>query len=279
MRRQEVPTPERKLCTENWWVRSVDKLWRFLGFYRCAGCDKFSYTLCNTCCDRLTFAVPTCCRCGKFSRNGTIHQICVPNSQFYQKTISFFSYTKVVKSLFAAYKFRRQFQYQQVLAELIKQYFLLDPFHLLSCNFNSGDKIALLPVPMHKRKQSDRGFSPAYELTLLLYREFFQNFSNEIEIFGHTITKVTDSSAQSSQKHRNRMLSLQRSIQILPENVSEASRLLKFAPTKLVIVDDILTTGATATVVIESLAKNLPELCKNTERIVITFARSDKKLY
>lgn len=279
VRRQEVSTRGRELCTERPSAVMFDMLWRFLGFYRCLGCNKFSYTLCNTCMRQLTLAVPTCCRCSKFSHDSSVHGACQPHSHYFSKTIALFSYTKVVKRLFAFYKFRRNYQYQHVIEMLISLYFKFDPFHLLRQNFKQEDRIALIPVPMHPKKESDRGFSPAYEITLLLYREFLQNLCMTIEIFEHTISKVTDSTAQSKKKHRNRMLSLQRSIQILPKNVPEVSKLLAFKPTKLVIVDDVLTTGATSTIVIEKLAECLPELVEKTEVLLITFARSDKSVF
>ena len=173
------------------------------------------------------------------------------------------------------YKYAFAFQYQRVIEELITQYFRLDPF-LLSVPWNQllqNRRIALVPVPMTKKKESNRGFSPAFELTVVLARILSKRYEVQLQVFPSLLTKNDDTEVQAHKNRRQRLLSLQRTYSVNEVAVSE---FCSYEPQALIVVDDILTTGATTTVVIEQVAKSksIRELLKNKPIIRFTFANA-----
>lgn len=138
---------------------------------------------------------------------------------------------------------------------LLKEYFRLDPFLQLKKwrkEFH-GKRIAFLPVPMTRKKQDERGFSPAMQLTILLGRLFRQQFNCHIRGCFGLVRKVSDSQAQAKKNRRQRLLSLSKSYELCQDQVDS---FIQESPEVLCIVDDVLTTGATTTTMLDQLATN-----------------------
>ncbi|PTY37898.1 hypothetical protein BGP77_15645 [Saccharospirillum sp. MSK14-1] len=89
-------------------------------------------------------------------------------------------------------------------------------------------EVALLPVPVHRRKLNERGFNQAQWLAAIWSR------SLGIPVW-QGVNKVRPTPALEGLNRRQRKAALQ--------GVFEVTQL---APARLIIVDDVLTTGATA---------------------------------
>lgn len=273
MRLEKYAISDLKLCTEGFLATIVDKVSRYCGIYTCCRCKAFLYTLCNTCAQSISYATPSCPICEKFSIKGEVHEQCRIKTVFYTHSISCFNYTKTVKCLFRVYKYEGAFQYQRVLEELILHYFRYDPF-LLDVSWEKlckNRRIALIPVPMTKKKQANRGFSPAYEIMLILARIIERVPGAEIAIFPTLVVKKEDIATQAKKKRMERLLSLHKTYAV---NDAEVQSFCHFQPQIAIVVDDIVTTGATTNIVIEQIANNtfLRQTLKKVPILRFTFA-------
>lgn len=173
------------------------------------------------------------------------------------------------------YKYKKYFLYQHALAQLISSYFRVDPFTLIS-KWNivlSRSRIAVVPVPMSRRKESDRGFSPAFEIAALISRLLAFRGVMDLRIFPRLLCKTDNQQAQASKSRIKRLLSLQQAYSLNSETIDI---FLQYQPEVIIIVDDILTTGATTNVIIEQLAKHeqVRNMLRNCEILRFTFASS-----
>jgi len=115
---------------------------------------------------------------------------------------------------------------------------------------------ALVPVPIHHRKRFTRGYNQSEELAKGI------SFSTQIPINTKLINK---SSHAGSQTKRGRFLRW--------DNVSENFSLSKNFPLHLqhiVIIDDVVTTGATIEAMVATIHKNYPQLRISIISLAIT---------
>ncbi len=230
---------------------------------------------CEQCAFLSVFATPECPICRKYSGDGSVHKLCNIPALFYSESLSLYSYTKVVKKLLHVYKYSYAFQYQREIERLVDEYFRCDPFLVLQkwVAHLSNKFIIILPVPMTKRKQEERGFSPAYELAIIIGREIQRKYSATVNICTTLFQKVTDGQAQARKNREKRLITLGKNYRI---NETYVQFFLQQKFDVLIVIDDVLTTGATMTVLID-LLKIHPQLCefvKNKRIIRISFASS-----
>lgn len=131
--------------------------------------------------------------------------------------------------------------------------------NLLCCRFeNAGlDSFdALLPVPISRRRMLERGFNQAE----IIARAIAMEFSMQIEINGLTRTKHTE-------VHRGGMDARARDATV--SNVFNVGATANLGGMNLVLLDDVMTSGSTASHCAEELKKNGAETVK-----VFTIARA-----
>lgn len=266
---------EERLCTEQFLPRIVAKIYHSCGLNTYFSCHRLLYTFCELCTATLRYAVPACAVCGKFSLRAETHADCKPKYPYYTAAVSVFDYTKVIKSLFAVYKYDCAFQYQRDIEQLIAKYVCEDPFLLLKHLFGgeSTTHVVLFPVPMSSKKQENRGFSPAFEFAVIVGRALRSRFALQVTVCTGLVKKVGDVTSQARKDRRQRLLSLQKEYQIIDSSVAEfVQQQVDF----FVVVDDVVTTGATTTAVLETIMKNqnLREKLRNTPIIRFSFARA-----
>jgi ComF family protein len=98
---------------------------------------------------------------------------------------------------------------------------------------------ALIPVPMHPRKQRRRGFNQAEEVTHWLSRQL------HIPMARHLLQRTRQAEAQSTLHRRQRL-----------RNLKGAFTASGRVPAHVALVDDVMTTGATAQELARLLKKN-----------------------
>jgi len=247
---------DHKLCTERLLAVGIDKVYRFFGLYQCFACDRYPFTLCDTCREDFRYAVPLCSICGKFSNNGRTHPCCCTSKRFFDYSAALFDYTKVVKSLFREYKYKLSFQYQRVLEELLCKTLTVDPFVAIrSLKLTHKSTILLLPVPMSPWKLEERGFSPAYEISVMLGRYLQKNYGCSILLCTDIVRKQEQKLAQAKKNRQQRLVGLANAYALVPEKVERFSNSAKRVD-QVWVVDDVQTTGATTTVFVELLLAN-----------------------
>ena len=146
-------------------------------------------------------------------------------------------------------KYQQQLSVAAVLADLLK-------IDIESRALEYGLPDTILPVPLHKKRLIKRGFNQSLEIVKPLAK------SQNIPILFNTITRSKDTPAQSNLSRQERK-----------RNVSGCFTLLeKSLPSHIVIVDDVVTTGATT----NELAKLLKQ--SGVEKVgVWSLARADLK--
>lgn len=274
MRRLFDDIAEQKLCTDGFIIAKADHVLRFFGLYRCCGCNRYAYTLCDTCERTLRYALPLCSVCEKFSETGSPHVECGRFRPTFTKTIALFAYTKVIKSLFRVYKYHYAFQFQREIERLATQYLQVDPFLVIyKLAITRETRVVLIPVPMTARKLEDRGFSPAREIAVIIGKKLHGMFGCEVMLCTTLLRKTGDPVSQSKKNRTQRLVSLSKEFSVDEKQVQE------FCATPidlLILVDDILTTGATTTAVYEAMgARNeLAEKLAKVPFVRMVFARA-----
>ncbi len=124
---------------------------------------------------------------------------------------------------------------------------------------NSDD--VLIPVPMHEKRFEERGFNQASVLAETYAKKLCCNFSPAIIRSRYT-------KPQASCTESERMTNLDKAFVLSPDIIESA-----FKGKRLIVIDDVATTGTTLQKSVESL-KNL----KAKEIIALVVAHSYKKI-
>ena len=147
------------------------------------------------------------------------------------------------------------FQYKEIIRKLIIQYKFNNKSYLYKtfCEIIAKDKKVfdfiksydiIIPVPIHKKRMKERG----YNQSELISRELASTL--DLEIYTNVLVKVKNNKPQSilTQKERE-------------ENTKNAYKLAnseKIYNKKVLIFDDVYTTGATISACIKELEKAYP---------------------
>jgi predicted amidophosphoribosyltransferase len=124
---------------------------------------------------------------------------------------------------------------------------------------------------MTKRKQADRGFSPAEELSIMVGRTV-RSANSQVFLSPNFLLKVKETKPQSKKHRIERLLSINRAFQV---NDCAIPALLQYVPDLIIVVDDVYTTGATITEIWDNIKKHaIFEQLPKTTWISFSFARS-----
>jgi len=205
---------------------------------RCAGCDAFlpqqsAYRLCSTCRASLQrIDEPICRTCGiPVGFNGVdfpLCQRCVKAPPSFGKARSLFYYRRsadaapdILGSVIRRHKYGPNQALGVVLAELLDGQLPVD-----------ADYDVALPVPLHRRRLIRRGFNQAALLAAAVSRKL----GCRLDVA--TLIRVIATSPQTAQDLDSRRRNVHNAFAVrYPERI---------AGLKVLLIDDVLTTGATA---------------------------------
>ncbi|MBC3364942.1 ComF family protein [Pseudomonas sp. SWRI154] len=175
-------------------------------------------------CSVCAIALPTTgLRCGQ----------CATRAPAYQRVLAPWAYDFPVDSLITRFKHQAKWPLGRLLGELLAQF--------LQHHFDEGLERpdALVPVPLATRRLRQRGFNQATLLARWLSE------SLQIPCEDNLLRRIQDTPAQQALDARARHRNLRQAFALMPEAL--------FKNRHLALVDDVLTTGATA----ETLARLL----------------------
>ncbi|NWD70135.1 ComF family protein [Pseudomonas gingeri] len=203
----------------------------------CLLCDETTdtpYPICTPCESELPWLMDSCQVCAlPLSAAGLTCGQCLKQPPAFEQVIAPWTYRFPLDSLITRFKHQSQWPLGRLLGELLAQ--------ALRERFDNGlpRPDLLLPVPMATRRLRQRGYNQAAMLANWLAGKL------EIPTDEHRLRRVQDTLAQQGLDARARRRNLLQAFALAPG--------AQVAGLHLALVDDVLTTGATA----ESLARLL----------------------
>ncbi|MGE8308675.1 MAG: ComF family protein [Pseudomonas protegens] len=196
----------------------------------CLLCDEPSdsaLALCAPCLDELPWLGAQCSVCAlPLPGPGLTCGQCLQEPPAFQRVIAPWRYDFPVDSLISRFKHHEKWPFGRLMAELLGQ--------LLHYRFDEGlpRPDSLLPVPLSRRRLRQRGFNQAGMLAQWL------GASLQLVVQPELLLRTQDTPAQQGLDARARQRNLRQAF-ALADQAQVAGR-------HLALVDDVLTTGATA---------------------------------
>ena len=188
----------------------------------CADTAMKKTAVCDECKQFLPFCQTTCMRCGANLEMQLDNQIICGNCQkqapFYDELKAVFWYEHPIDNLIVDFKYNNQWQNLQALFDLSRESFE-------ACCKNS----LVIPVPSHPARIRSRGFNAVYELLKLMKTCISFDYDDKL------IIRTTNTPFQAGQSKKIRRT-----------NLKKAFKVCRKLPTqKILIIDDVVTTGST----------------------------------
>lgn len=195
----------------------------------CPICHKIlkdqSGLLCPACLDGLKpVGEPRCKKCGKPLEEEEREYCadCSHSHHAYEEGIGIFFYDKRMKESLMKFKYYGRREYGEFYGQAAAVYGR--PY------VKKWDIQGIIPIPLHRRKQRERGFNQAEYLADILGREW------GIPVYSNCLKKVHNTKSQKKLGSRERKRNLQGAFQGVPGN---------WGIRRVLLVDDVYTTGST----------------------------------
>ncbi|MBO4351436.1 MAG: ComF family protein [Proteobacteria bacterium] len=152
----------------------------------------------------------------------------IPLSEPIDCACAIFRYEGAVQNMIAKWKYHEDYSAQKALLSFLPENIeRLKPF--------IPDNACLIPVPPHPRRLRERGFDPVWTFAEKLHKILVQS-GIHTDFRDDVLTRTRHTPHQAGLTHDERVHNLDGAFK-----VSE-----KFAPQKVILIDDVTTTGATA---------------------------------
>jgi len=196
----------------------------------CLLCDELAeqpYPLCVACEQELPWLSEYCLRCAlPLPMGGLTCGQCSRRAPAFEQVVALWHYGFPVDTLISRFKHNRQWPLGRLMAEMLSSGLQ----HRYAEGLARPD--LLLPVPLARRRQRERGFNQAGLLTRWLSKRL------AIALNERLLQRTRETPAQQSLDAKARRRNLQRAFALVDEGVVEGLH--------VAVVDDVLTTGATA---------------------------------
>lgn len=207
---------------------------------KCIVCNEEIFTdnafcICPSCFEKLKFLNTNICEvCGdKLFGEEKLCERCVKNENSSIKLArAVFEYDATMKNLIHKLKYDNQKYLAKPLSNILYNYYIHNE------QINNVDII--IPVPLHKQRLKTRGYN---QTELLL-----QSFSETNKVKTNIVARVKNTPTQTALSKEERLENLQNAFVVLDNDIIKNKKIL--------IVDDIFTTGATCNNLANLLLKN-----------------------
>ena len=231
----------------------------FVDKYNCIVCDeelreKSRYGLCDECLKEMTFLKDEICKkCGRLQYNEADYCLtCQNHLRYFDSARSCVVYGDKAKEIVRGLKFgRRKYMAKYVSNFLIERY--------EEC-YADKDIDYIVPVPIMKKRKEERGYNQAEEIAKKLGEHYGLPIRTDI------VEKIKQNDEQAKLSGAKR-----------EENVIGAYKVIKPDEVKdkrILIVDDVITTGSTASelskILVKAKAKNVYVLTFASTRYKVT---------
>ena len=258
------------------WAKFVEKLKKFFGKVdkilfpsniKCLNCntdlpEKQEIEFCEKCLKNINFITEDkCCKvCGTILKSSNICNNCSTNKREFDIARSVCVYDGMIAMMMASYKYHN------------KPYICSTFGEMLARKYNNlGWKVdCVIAVPITKKRKKQRGFNQAQ----LMAEKFCKKTG--LPLLEDVLIKTKENEHQAALGFKERQ-----------ENIKESYKIInkrKIAGKNILIIDDVLTTGATtgacAHVLKEAKAKSVSVLCVASTKFDKEFENSkDNKVF
>ncbi|MCF6764746.1 hypothetical protein L3V82_03095 [Thiotrichales bacterium 19S3-7] len=186
---------------------------------------------CDQAIKKLIYPDNVCQSCGQLNIKANQCDLCLLNPPPWQQLVVAFHYDSLIKNLFQSFKFNHNFKIGSLLCQLFSQS-ISNKLHI--------DSDVILPVPIHRQRNISRGFNQAYILALALSKQA------NIPLNTNYIKRKKYTKAQTLLEGKARKA-----------NVNNAFSITSKIPyQRIIIIDDIITTGSTISSVCNTIAQS-----------------------
>ena len=220
------------VSVSRWGRRWLDEV--FPGRCQLCGCGvEYDGMLCAACKQDLPWLGHTCRQCAVPFRNMTqsLCGQCLSQAPFFDRVYSLFDYRRPVSGLIVALKFGQRLHLARLLGRL-----MIDDLVL---RLDSAPDF-ILPVPLHPRRLRERGFNQALELARSVGKRF------DVEIRSAVVERSLHRPPQVALSRRQRLKNTRGVFRVRDGQLSGHA----------LIVDDVMTTGATVNELARMLKRN-----------------------
>jgi competence protein ComFC len=185
-------------------------------------CGAYGDLICNYCCRKLPRLVPPICqRCGKPEASANLCSSCWATESNTDLIRSAFIFNGSIRAAIYELKYNNIWAIAEVLGELMADYYIQ----------NNIDGDVLCPVPVHKKRMSQRGFNQSQLLAQVISdRIHIPIKSNALIRTRHTHSQTKAENVYARKKN--------------VENVFECKD-TSITDKSVVLIDDVCTSGAT----------------------------------
>ncbi len=206
--------------------------------YRCPICEKIVGSdgeCCTSCQHKVKYIVqPFCMKCGKqlyFDEEELCHD-CDKTKHLFARGIGAFSYTEELKQSIYRFKYGNKREYAKFYGKSLVK--------LRGDIVRSWEPDVIIPVPLHRSRQRKRGFNQTELIARVIGREL------QIPVDEKCLYRIKNTVPQKELNDKERGKNVKKAFQVR-DNV------VKYK--KIVLVDDIYTTGTTVDACAETLLK------------------------
>lgn len=206
---------------------------------RCIFCDNIipineyiKLDICASCLDKIPWVADLVCpKCGRTVAKGGLCEDCVKSKHSYIKGWVALEYDDRVKSSIYRFKYDHSPRSAKAFAEVMYRAYSYKDIKQMKFDM-------IVPVPIHKNRRRKRG----YNQSELLAKEL----SKKLNIpYRNILKRVKDTKPQSGLSARQRYNNMVGAI--------EVNKCDKFVNKKILVIDDIYTTGATVDICADSI--------------------------
>ncbi len=199
----------------------------------CRGASARNMDLCVACDAELSNPWPHCRHCGLPGASDTeFCGHCARGRFSFNCCIALAPYQQPIDSLITRFKYQRRMAAGKVLAQLLVR--------RLRQHYQHDDwPEALIPVPLHWRRQWQRGFNQAHYLAAVLSTEL------DIPLQASCLVRSKATPSQQGMDRRQRRQNLRHAFDVIEPP----------AHSHIALIDDVVTTGTTANLLCEQLLK------------------------
>lgn len=178
-----------------------------------------SVEICEACIKYLPWIKHSCHQCGLplASAQAKLCGTCINNPPDFEKSFIPMRYASPINHMIHLFKFKRKLQYAPILAKLI----------LLQLNNETDNIDAIIPIPLHPKKLSKRGFNQSYILAKIISKK------TGIPINYQALKRKKSTQPQYALKKNQRLKNLKGAFEC------------DLSPKNVLLIDDVVTTTAT----------------------------------